>query len=722
MDNLPRYIGAFRNKTDGGGFLAQLITADPAKREAFARQWDKPGVSVYDCPNPLLPEAHTREKATIAEQDEVWVDVDLKDLVTPRDTVLDMLWALPLFLEIRDSGGGGFHVGIKLKEPEPHGSPGFERVNELRSQLTHILSGDPIVNQHAHLLRRPGTHNTNYDPAGECRIIRAGTPVDVTEVEAALDLFNRPLFERKPEASKLNGGSHRGDDKGGDTAKLPFDLEQRAAELYYPGNIHAFELHGTASLISSGVDLVCAVDTIMAAVQAHIEAHPPRRPWNWAKEHVRIRRMSYSWINKHPELAPTLPQDMALEHGRILRSNGTPWLRYDHTRKGWWVFSKTPTAESATTQTASPSGWQSYDTAAATSMEWAVKFILAKRGLTALAGPWGMFKSTVALYIAFSLMTGTLFAGRYRIKRRGAVLYFAVEGYGGISYRMRAIADSLGHVGGLPFEYRSDCPPLKEHTSVATLCRYIDEGLTKIRATYGLDTELAAVFFDTWARAAGTDDKGEDDDKGVTSAIIKTLTAVEAYAQCVCIPLDHFGKDVSRGIRGSSDKESIDGLLGALGERDISGAVSKTRLAVRKVKDGEAGFEIPFTPHVIKVGVDEDGDPLTAILLDWGAPQDGKPKPKAPSAVEQLYAALDAVVEAEGVPLGRKAGNVRAAARDKVEARFLTDYQGRKETVSEATKRRVFRDALDGEQHGIGRRRDNGTWMLWRTRNTTEGD
>jgi hypothetical protein len=248
MDNteqLPRYIGAFRNKADGGGYLAQLITADAAEREAFARQWDKPGVSVYDCPNPLLPDAHTRDKATIAEQDEIWVDVDLKDLLTPRDVVLDMLWALPSFAEIRDSGGGGFHVGVKLKEPEPHNTPGFERINELRSQLTHILSGDPIVNQHAHLLRRPGTHNSNYDPAGECRIIRAGTPVDIIEVEGLLDLFSAPLFERKPKAAKLNGGSH-------DSAeRLPFDLERRAAELYYPGNIHAFERDDTASLISS---------------------------------------------------------------------------------------------------------------------------------------------------------------------------------------------------------------------------------------------------------------------------------------------------------------------------------------------------------------------------------------------------------------------------------------------------------------------------------------
>jgi hypothetical protein len=297
MDNLPRCIAAFRNKADGGGFLAQLITSDPAAREAFARQWDKPGVSVYDCPNALLPDAHTREKATVAEQDEIWVDIDLKDLLAARDTVLDTLWALPPFVEIRDSGGGGFHVGVKLKEPEPRDTPSFERVNGLRSQLTHILSGDPIVNQHAHLLRRPGTHNSNYDPAGECRIVRAGVRVDITEVEALLDRFSQPLFERKPKAAKLNGGSHPDDN----TEKPPFDLEQRATELYYPGNIHAFERDGTASLISSGVGLESAVNAVLDAVRAHIELNPPQRPWNWGREYVRIQRMAMTDLTQLKE-------------------------------------------------------------------------------------------------------------------------------------------------------------------------------------------------------------------------------------------------------------------------------------------------------------------------------------------------------------------------------------------------------------------------------------
>jgi hypothetical protein len=69
---------------------------------------------------------------------------------------------------------------------------------------------------------------------------------------------------------------------------------------------------------------------------------PPARPWNWLREHVRIQRMAYSWINKHPDLASRLPGTLYDEYNRMLRARGAPWLHYDRTRKGWWVRDKAP--------------------------------------------------------------------------------------------------------------------------------------------------------------------------------------------------------------------------------------------------------------------------------------------------------------------------------------------------------------------------------------------
>lgn len=322
--------------------------------------------------------------------------------------------------------------------------------------------------------------------------------------------------------------------------------------------------------------------------------------------------------------------------------------------------------------------------------------------------------------MSFSLMTP--FAGRYRIKRRGAVLYYAVEGKGGIDNRLCAIAESHGLDGlGLPFKYRGNCPPLKERTSIPTLCRQYDEALAELRAEFGTSIEIVAVFFDTWARASGADDKGDDSDQGVTGAILKTLIAFQEHAKCVCVPIDHFGKDISRGVRGSSDKESIDGLLATLGERGISGPVTKTRLAVRKVKDAEAGFEIPFTPRVIETGIDEDDEPITALLLDWGHPQDSPvPVEKPNTNVELLRASLEAVIAVEGKPLERRGGSVIAVLDEPVYQKFRADFRPAKgKPVADDTVRRYFAKALADDTAGTGRRTTKGVTYLWR--NTAEG-
>ena len=62
-------------------------------------------------------------------------------------------------------------------------------------------------------------------------------------------------------------------------------------------------------------------------------------------------------------------------------------------------------------------------------------------------------------------------------------------------------------------------------------------------------------------------------------------------------------------------------MLASLADREISGSVKNTRLAVRKQRDGVSGFELPFTAHMIETGVDSDGDPMTSPpVIEWAAP------------------------------------------------------------------------------------------------------
>lgn len=47
---------------------------------------------------------------------------------------------------------------------------------------------------------------------------------------------------------------------------------------------------------------------------------------------------------------------------------------------------------------------------------------------------------------------------------------------------------------------------------------------------------------------------------------------------------------------------------------------------MRKQRDGMTGFEIPFTARVVEVGTDEDGDQITAQVIDWKPPQEVEAK------------------------------------------------------------------------------------------------
>jgi hypothetical protein len=62
-------------------------------------------------------------------------------------------------------------------------------------------------------------------------------------------------------------------------------------------------------------------------------------------------------------------------------------------------------------------------------------------------------------------------------------------------------------------------------------------------------------------------------------------------------------------------------VIALLADRELSGGVKNTRLAVRKQRDGVSGFEIPFTVRMVETGTDDDGDPVTAPIIDWQATQ-----------------------------------------------------------------------------------------------------
>jgi AAA domain/Bifunctional DNA primase/polymerase, N-terminal len=267
--------------------------------------------------------------------------------------------------------------------------------------------------------------------------------------------------------------------------------------------------------------------------------------------------------------------------------------------------------------------WKYHTGEAPAPPQWLIKGILPLTGVAILPGQWGTFKTTVALDISVCVMAGLPFAGRYPVKRRGAVLYFALEGEGMLAARLSAIAKHHGVAAPLPFAWRGDCPALTGKDAADALSGLANEAAAHLHRDF--DLPVSMIWVDTFITAA-TFSSGEENDAAATQKAMAALRITSGRTGAIVGVVDHFGKYVETGTRGSSAKEgAADTVLAVLADRELSGGVRNTRFAVRKQRDGVSGFEIPFAARMVETGIDGDGDPVTAPVIEWQATQETPP-------------------------------------------------------------------------------------------------
>ncbi len=156
------------------------------------------------------------------------------------------------------------------------------------------------------------------------------------------------------------------------------------------------------------------------------------------------------------------------------------------------IFSDAPGASNS---------WKYHTGEAPARFRWLIKGILPETGAAIMSGQWGTFKTTVTLEIAVCTMAGLDFAGRYQVKRRGAVLCFALEGEGMLPARLSAIAAHHGVTDQLPFAWRGDCPALTDQNAVDKLCSLAIEAAAELKRKF--DLPVALIIIDTMITAAG---------------------------------------------------------------------------------------------------------------------------------------------------------------------------------------------------------------------------
>lgn len=311
--------------------------------------------------------------------------------------------------------------------------------------------------------------------------------------------------------------------------------------------------------------------------------------------------------------------------------------------------------------------------------KWLVENLVPETGKGLLSGQWGTAKTFTALDLAASVMTGLAFAGRH-VTRRGGVLFVAAEGAneiplrlnGLVEHKLRPALDSVEPGGAvpapnlesLPFAWIEHCPPLKEASSLEALLDVTRAASEHLTWVHGLP--LGLIVIDTLAAGADFDDAN---DAAEGQRVMNRLEGLSRETGAFVLAVDHFGKAVETGTRGTSAKEAAaDVVLALLAERDIAGTISNTRLAVRKLRGGSTGTETPFTLEVVSLTAGGVVIPQTTCVLRWkpsreSQESDARPQDRWPQSLRIFKAAIGTALIEHGEtvkPFGREGPQVKA--------------------------------------------------------------
>jgi hypothetical protein len=343
-----------------------------------------------------------------------------------------------------------------------------------------------------------------------------------------------------------------------------------------------------------------------------------------------------------------------------------------------------------------------------------VKNLLPETGTGLLSGQSGTYKSFVGIKLAGAIGTGQPFAG-YAIKRQGAALIFASEGAGELPIRLEALSEAEHGGKILPIYYCDAAVRLLDKSSVATVIATAKAIADEAQKDYKLP--LVLILFDTVIAAAQFAKAGDENDAAVGQKLMAALGEISRATGAFVLGIDHFGKAVETGTRGSSAKEaSADVVLALLADKALSGEVTAPRLCIRKRRGGPAGVEHPFTIKIVPLSQDEDGEDITSLAIDFSAavpPPASEEAGKWTRSLRLLRKILMTLLATAGEQITPFADGpaVLAVRVELVRTEFFKQHPAEQAD----TKRKAFDRAVSRAQDDdlIGVREVSGTKWLW---------
>lgn len=229
---------------------------------------------------------------------------------------------------------------------------------------------------------------------------------------------------------------------------------------------------------------------------------------------------------------------------------------------------------------------------------WLIKKILPSQGLAVIFGRPNSFKSFVAIDIGLSVALGKLWGG-HKVQQ-GNVLYIAAEGASGVRKRIKALKQKIDPEVEVPFSLISAAPNFG--TGLEDL-----NALVKVIENSQLKPSL--TIFDTASQSIG----GADENGSGMVNFVRNTTALSRHFETLVLVVHHSGLENEKRLRGHS---SLHGAVDAQILCETTNVPFQASLTLQKVKDDASN--IRFLAHLSRValGVDEDGDEISTLVVD----------------------------------------------------------------------------------------------------------
>jgi hypothetical protein len=219
--------------------------------------------------------------------------------------------------------------------------------------------------------------------------------------------------------------------------------------------------------------------------------------------------------------------------------------------------------------------------------------------ISVVVGDTNVGKSFFALDLAYCVATGADFNGRK--VDRGAVLFVAGEGGGGMKYRVAAIEQKFpadARIGFVPHAIS-----LRDRLET-------DRLIAAVKASEArLGDRVRLIIIDTLSRAMAGGNENSPDDMG---ALVTSADRVRTETGAHVLFIAHTGKDATKGIRGHSLlRAAIDTEI--IVERGENGIIEAR---VTKQRDLEIAGVFTFKLKTVELGTNRRGKPITSCVVE----------------------------------------------------------------------------------------------------------